>query len=98
MAVRKPSHYVAVCESVECPALIRVAISPAAFDAITATLPLESVGFEREPNANGERMIWLDAAVVDQLAGLRRKGESYSDVIVRLAAAESGLSLPDETL
>ena len=79
--------------------MIRIAITPAAFDAIVATtLPIGNVGFEREPNAKGERMIWLDAAVVDQLTGLRQPGESYSDVIVRLADAESRLSLPDETL
>jgi hypothetical protein len=29
--------------------MIRIAIATAAFDAITATLPLGSIGFERDP-------------------------------------------------
>jgi hypothetical protein len=45
--------------------MIRIAITPAAFDAIAATLPFGSVGYE-----NGGA------------------GESYSDVILRLAKRE----------
>jgi hypothetical protein len=40
----------------------RIAISLAAFDAICATLPLGSVGYESEANERGERLIWLEAA------------------------------------
>ena len=40
--------------------MIRIAIIAAAFEAVAATLPLGSVGFEREPDANGERQIWLE--------------------------------------
>jgi hypothetical protein len=36
--------------------------------------------------AQGERLIWLDRAVVDRLHSLREPGESYSDVILRIAA------------
>ena len=36
--------------------------------------------------AQGEKLIWLDRAVVDRLRSLRGPGESYSDVILRLAA------------
>jgi hypothetical protein len=43
------------------------AITPAAFEAIAATLPLGSVGYEAEPNAKGERLVWLEAATVDLL-------------------------------
>ena len=70
--------------------MIRISISPAAFDAITATLPIGSVGFEAEPDIKGERRFWLDAAVVDRLFIMRGPGESYSDVILRLAATERG--------
>jgi hypothetical protein len=31
-----------------------------AFDAIAATLPLGSVGYEREPDEKGERLIWVE--------------------------------------
>jgi hypothetical protein len=36
--------------------------------------------------AKGERLIWQDRAVVYRLRAMRGPGESYSDVIVRLAA------------
>ena len=41
--------------------MIRIAVTAAAFEAISGTLPLGSVGFEREPDDNGERLIWLEA-------------------------------------
>ena len=66
--------------------MVRIAISQPAFDAIAKTLPLGSVGYE---NAVGERLIWLDPGVVDRLRSLRGPGESYSDVILRLAAGDA---------
>jgi hypothetical protein len=66
--------------------MVRIAISQAAFDAIAKTLPLGSVGYENAANEKGERLIWLDPSVVDRLRSLRGPGESYSDVILRLAA------------
>jgi hypothetical protein len=65
--------------------MVRIAISQAAFDAIAKTLPLGSVGFENATNEKGERLIWLDRAVVDRLRAMRGPGESWSDVILRLA-------------
>jgi len=35
--------------------------------------------------AEGQRLIWLDRAVVDRLGAMRGPGESYSDVILRIA-------------
>ena len=69
--------------------MIRIAITQAAFDAIAATLVLGSTGYENAVNEKGERLIWLDRAVVDRLRALRGPGESYSDVILR-TAAEAG--------
>jgi hypothetical protein len=66
--------------------MIRIAITQAAFDAIAKTLPLGSVGFENKTDEKGERLIWLDPGVVDRLRSLRGPGESFSDVILRLAA------------
>jgi hypothetical protein len=51
-----------------------------------ATMQLGSVGYEAETNERGERLIWLDHAVVARLRAMRGPGESYSDVILRLAA------------
>jgi hypothetical protein len=38
-------------------AIVRIAISEAAFEAIARTLPLGSVGYENKTNAKGERLI-----------------------------------------
>jgi hypothetical protein len=51
--------------------IIRIAITHAAFEEIAATLPLGSVGYENEVNEKGERLIWLDRAIVDRLTALR---------------------------
>jgi hypothetical protein len=64
--------------------MVRIAISQAAFDAIASTLALGSVGFENKTDEHGQRLIWLDRAVVDRLRAMRGAGESYSDVILKL--------------
>jgi hypothetical protein len=69
------------------PPMIRIAFTQAAFDAIARTMPFGSVNFEAGVDDKGERYIWLPRAVVDRLRSLRGPGESFSDVILRLAAA-----------
>jgi hypothetical protein len=66
--------------------MIRIAVTPAAFDAIAATLPLGSAAHEAEVTAKGERLIWLEDSMADRLGAMRGPGESYSDVILRLTA------------
>jgi hypothetical protein len=68
--------------------MIRIAVSQTAFEAIAATLPVGSVAFDPEPNEKGERLIWLETAVIDKLGAMRRPGESFSDVILRLVEIE----------
>jgi hypothetical protein len=65
--------------------VVRIAISQAAFDAIAKTLPLGSIGYENAVNEKGERLIWLEPSMVDRLRAMRGQGESWSDVILRLA-------------
>jgi hypothetical protein len=48
------------------------------------TLP-SSVGVEQNRAPNRDRHIWLEARYVDGLRAMRAPGESYSDVILRLA-------------
>jgi hypothetical protein len=67
--------------------MIRIAIT-AAYEAICPTLPLGTVAVEAAANERGERLIWLEAAMADRLGAMRGPGESLSDVIIRLAAAE----------
>jgi hypothetical protein len=69
--------------------MIRIAITAEAFAAIEARLPFGSVGFERDPDDNGQRLIWLEPHIVDKLKHLRGPGESFSDVILRLAELEA---------
>jgi hypothetical protein len=72
------------------PAVIRIAISPAAFDAIAWTLALGTVACEPQPNEKGERLIWIEERQLDKLNSIRRPGESYSEAIIRLAALWEG--------
>jgi hypothetical protein len=68
--------------------VVRIAISAEAFEAIARTLPfpLGSVSCENVANEKGERYVWLDPKVIDHLRALRAPGESFSDVILWLAA------------
>jgi hypothetical protein len=69
--------------------MIRIAITAAAHEAIKATLPLGSLGYEAEANERGERYVWLEEGWVNKLGALRGPGESYSDVILRLVELEA---------
>jgi hypothetical protein len=66
--------------------MIKIAVTPEAFAAVEATLPLGTVGVEPKPNEKGEREILLDDGALNRLRPMRGPGESYSDVILRLAA------------
>ena len=66
--------------------MIKIAISEAAFAAIAQTLLRGSVGCENEVDEQGQRLVWLNRTVADRLGAMRGAGESYSDVILRLAS------------
>ena len=70
--------------------MILISVTAAAFEAIAATLPFGSAGFEQEPDAKGERQIWLEPRFVDRLRAVRGPGESFSYVILRPAKGEGG--------
>jgi hypothetical protein len=57
---------------------------------IAATLPLGNVGYEPQTNAKGERLVWLEATVVDRLMAMRGSAEIHSDLILRLVELEAG--------
>jgi hypothetical protein len=50
--------------------MVRIAISSAAFEAIPSTLPLGSVGYEAQPDEKGQRLIWVEAAVLERLTAI----------------------------
>jgi hypothetical protein len=64
--------------------MIRLQISVDAFAAIADTL-LSNVGFENKRALNGDYFVWLDPTTVAKLRQMRGPGESFSDVILRLA-------------
>jgi hypothetical protein len=63
--------------------VISISITAEAFEAIRATLPHNDAPPSMGPD--GLIRIWLDPKVADELARARGPGESYSDVIIRLA-------------
>jgi len=63
--------------------MISISITSEAFEAIRATLPHSDAPPSRAPD--GLIRIWLDPKVADELGRARGPGESYSDVILRLA-------------
>ena len=69
--------------------MIRIAITAEAFTAIAETLPLGSNMVEPEPTVDGGRFIWLERFALSKLDSLRRPGEDYSEIIIRLARIEA---------
>ena len=69
--------------------MIRLTITPAAYAAIALTLLLGSVAAEPERAPDGGVGTWLDHPTVAKLKALRGPGESYSDVILRLAKGDA---------
>ena len=74
-------------------------MSAAAYEAITATLPADATLAPAQRDKRGAYLIHVEERRLRQLGTLRQPGEGHSDVIVRLAAAESRrVSLADEML
>jgi hypothetical protein len=65
--------------------MIRISITQAAFDAIAATMPLGSVGYETDRTDQGDYFIWLEKRAVSHLDAMRQPGEGYGEVILRVA-------------
>ena len=53
-----------------------------------AQQPPISMQAVHKANERGERLIWLEEVWVDRLGAMRRPGESYSAVILRLVEME----------
>ena len=70
--------------------MIRISITSAAFEAIKATLPVGSVGYEPQRTAQGDYFIWIERSWLNKLEALRQPGESLSETIIRLVAMEAG--------
>jgi hypothetical protein len=64
--------------------MIRVALTDEAYDAIASTLPKGAARWPMQRDGD-QCFIQVEAAVVDSMRAMRRPGESYSEVILRLA-------------
>src|SRR5260370_38168005 len=63
--------------------MIRIALTDTACDAIASTLPKGAARWPLQRD-RGQCFIQVEAAVVDRMRAMRRPGESYSYVILRL--------------
>ena len=70
------------------PEMIRLVLTEGAYDAIASTLPKGSARWPMQRD-RGRCFIQVEAAVVDRMRIMRRPGESYSDVILRLVELEA---------
>jgi hypothetical protein len=68
--------------------MVGITITAEAYAAIKATLPADTQTWPTSPGDQGDVIIWLEQATVDRLGALRGPGESYSEVIIRVARAE----------
>jgi hypothetical protein len=69
--------------------MISIPITEEAYEALKARIPR----IDQAPTStgrNGQMRIWLARKFVDRLLELRGPGESYSDVIIRLAEVSDG--------
>jgi hypothetical protein len=69
---------------IKCPEMIRIALTDAAYGAIASTLPKGAARWPMQRDGD-QCFIQVEAAVVDRMRAMRRPGESYSEVILRLA-------------
>jgi hypothetical protein len=63
--------------------MIRIALSDAAYDAISSMLPKGSARWPMQRDG-GHCFIQVESAIVDRMRAMRQPGESYSSVILRL--------------
>ena len=68
--------------------MIRVALTDVAFDTIASTLPKGAARWPMQRD-RGQCFIQVEAAVIDRMRAIRRPGESYSHVLLRLVDLET---------
>jgi hypothetical protein len=69
--------------------MVTISISLAAYEAVTATLPEGDVAQAPQIDERGGVRFVVDHKTLDRLTALRGPGESYSDVILRMAKGNS---------
>jgi hypothetical protein len=69
--------------------MISISITIEAYNAVSATLPGGDVAQAPQIDECGGVRFLVDRKTLDRLTALRGPGESYSDVILRMAKAQS---------
>jgi hypothetical protein len=69
--------------------VVTISISAEAFAAIEATFAKGSKADAR-PDGKGRHLIVLPHGAIDRLKAMRRAGESYRDVILRITKGDTG--------
>ena len=77
--------------------MIRIALSDTAYETIASTLPKGSARWPMQRD-RGQCFIQVEAAVVDRTRAMRRPGETYSAVILRLVDLEAGRDAAERRL
>ena len=77
--------------------MVTISITAEAYAAIRATVP-KGVRAEPRLDEGGGFKITLDRHTLDRLAALRGPGESYSDVILRLAGRAASRAKPGRVM
>ena len=75
--------------AIKWPEMIRVVLTDEAYDAIASTLPKGAARWPMQRD-RGQCFIQVEAAMVDRMRAMRRPGECYSEVILRLVKLETG--------
>ena len=75
--------------AIKWPEMIRVVRTDEAYDAIASTLPKGAARWPMQRD-RGQCFIQVEAAMVDRMRAMRRPGECYSEVILRLVELEAG--------
>ena len=68
--------------------MIRVVLTDAAYDPIASTLPQGAAQWPTRRD-RGKCFIQVEATMVDRMRAMRRPGECYSEVILRLVELET---------
>ena len=68
--------------------MIRIALTDPAYDVIASTLPKGAARWPMQRD-RGQSFIQVEAAVVDRMRTMRRPGETYSEVILRLVELDA---------
>ena len=77
--------------------MIRIALSDTAYETIASTLPKGSARWPMQRD-RGQCFMQVEAAVVDRMRAMRRPGETYSAVILRLVDLEAGRDAAERRL